>query len=297
MGYRKVQRFRRDLIARGVLYRDFEDVEKLIDLVKAHLFSLIVEEWKTDKWAQVDAPIETPSLKEGAPRVVVDKRSSNGAKPRDRASKSTRSTTLDEEDLEEPDEEDFGLLDHAEKFHSAAAAMVKTFSDMSTHITLISDKMAKRTAEVDDVMKSGAQSRTANANTQQHDVSLFKKIVDGAARDLADFVGELAQDVNTYRSDNRVMLAELRAMLAKKRELVSDGNDEQELASLRELIDTMNTVKGQVAGFQKAMQETPALTKRFRSARRQGVSMLGELIAEMSFSIDETLAITGERQV
>ena len=278
-GLQKVQRFRHDLNARGVLYRDFEDVEQLIDLVKAHLFSLIVEEWETDKWAEVDAPVETPSPKERAPRVVVDKRSSNGAKPRDRASKSTRSTTLDEEDIEEPDEEDFGLLDHAEKFHSATASMVKTFSDMSTHITLIGDKMTKRTAEIDSVMKARAKSRTASTNTQRTDVSRLKQIIDGAARDVADFVGELAQDVNTYRSDNRVILAELRAMLSQRREFVSDGNDDQGLASLRELIDTMKTVKSQVADFQKAMQKAPALTKDFKSARRQGVSMLGELIA------------------
>ena len=104
-----------------------------------------------------------------------------------------------------------------------------------------------------------------------------------------EFVGDLAQDVNAYRVDNRVMLSDLRGMLAGRLELNSGkDNNYEDLETLRNLIETMKTVTGQVGGFQKAMQEAPALTGKFRNARRRGVSMLGELIAEISFSIDET---------
>ena len=296
-GLQKVQRFREDLEARGVLYRDFENTEAFIDLVKTHLFDLIVEDWHVDtkKWTAVDAPAQPPPPVQGKPTMLA-RRSGSVAKPKNRASESEENEPHDEEeDIEEPDEGDLGLLDHVENLSSVTRTMVATFERMSEHIALVGSKFAERTKEIEDVKQSQAKTRTADGAAQQRNVSRYKAIVDGAADDIMDFVGNLAQDVNAYRVDNRVMLSELRALLAVRQELNFDkdnsSNNEKELASLVTLIGTMRTVKGQVGGFQKAMQEAPALTGKFKKARRRGVSMIGELIAEISFSIDETEAI------
>ena len=293
-GLRKVQRFRDNLKERGVLYRDFDATEEFIDLVKTHLFDLIVKEWRaeTENWATVNAPAEPRALVQKQPRALPDTTGGNAAGPRNRASESKKDPPPDEDNLEDDDEDGLGLLDHVENWHSVIEAMTATFENMSRHIGLVGEKISKRTKEIGEVQQSQAKARTADGATQRRNVTRFRRIINGAADDIAEFVGDLAQDVNAYRVDNRVMLSELRALLAARRELNSgEDNDDKELKTLRNLIETMKTVKGQVGGFQTSMQEAPALTGRFKSARRRGVSMVGELIAEISFSIDETEGI------
>ena len=168
--------------------------------------------------------------------------------------------------------------------------MTATFENISVHIKLVGEKFSRRTEEIGEVQQSQAKARTADGATQQRNVVKFKDIINGAADDIMEFVGDLAKDVNAYRVDNRVMLSDLRGLLAARQELNRDKdvNNGEEFKTLQNLIETMKAVKGQVGGFQKSMQEAPGLTRKFKSARRRGVSMLGELIAEMSFSIDET---------
>ena len=294
----KVQRFRGDLEARGVLYRDFENTDGFIDLVKTHLFDLIAEEWHAEagKWTSVDTPTQPPTPMQERPQAELDTRSSNAARPKNRTSDSKSKALPDEDDPEDSDEDegdDLGLLDHAENLHSVVNAMSVTFTSMSEHITLVGSKISERTKEIGDVKQSQAKARTvANSATQQRNVSRFKDIINGAADDIIEFVRDLAQDVTVYRVDNRVMLSELCALLAARRELgVATDDSNEDLTALLTLVETMKTVKGQVGGFQRAMQEAPALTGKFKKARGRGVSMIGELIAEISFSIDEIEAI------
>ena len=294
----KVQCFRVNLEARGVLYRDFENTEGFIDLVKTHLFDLIAEEWHADtgKWTSIDTPTQPPTSMQGRPQAERDTRSGNAARPKNRTSESKRKVLPDEDDPEDSDDDegdDLGLLDHVENLRSVVNAMSVTFTSMSEHITSVGSKIGKRTKEIDDVKQSQAKARTvADSATQQRNISRFKDIINGAADDITEFVGDLAQDVTVYRVDNRVMLSEMRALLVARRELgVENDDSNEELTALLTLVETMKTVKGQVGRFQQAMQEAPALTGKFKKARRRGVSMLGELIAEISLSIDEIVAI------
>lgn len=288
---RQVQRFRDNLKARGVLYRDFADTGEFIELVKTHLFSLIVEEWENDKWTLVNTQAQEPPIKQQRPKAVLDDGSGDTGKPKTGVGESTGHAPPDEDDLEESDEA-LGFLDHVENLHSTCNALVKTFNNMSEHIILVGKKFVKRTEEINAVKQSLAKSRTADGPGQQRNASQLKQIINVAADDLEQFAGELIQDVDAYRTDNRVMLSALRAVLATRQELDLDGS--KELTSLLELVVNMKTVKDQVGGFQQAMRNAPALTGRFKKARRRGVSMLGELIAEVSFSIDEVEVMTRE---
>ena len=294
-GLQKVQRFRNALEERGVLYRDFKDTAEFIELAKAHLFDLIVKEWEGAKWASVDAPAQKLPLKPQRPEAVLDKRSAgNAAGPINRASESKGNTLPDEDDFDESDEDEPGLLDHVENLHLATSALAETFKNMSGHMEAVGNKFAKRTEEINTVQHSQAKARTADGDTQRHNALQLRKIINGAADDIQDFVSELAQDVNAYRADNRVMLSEFSALLAARRELNAEKDDTTELDSLLKLMETMKTVRGKVGGFQDVIQKTPALTRHYRGAKRRGVSMLGELIAEISFSIDELESIAQE---
>ena len=286
----KVQLFRDNLKDRGVLYRDFEDTGEFVDLVKEHLFGLIADEWRDNKWMAVVASAKSHPVRQELSMVVPPKRTGN-AKLRGRGSESNENATPDEQDADESDEDEVGLLDHAENLHSVLDDLTTTLQSMSGHIAEIGTRISERTNQLNAVQHSEAKERAADGSAQQRNVRQFKQIIDGAADDLTQFVGELSPDVEAYRSGNRVMLSALRGMLVLRRELGSEADDKEELNSLLELIETMQTVKGQVGGFQRVMQQAPALTGRYKRAQRRGVSMLGELIAEMSFSVDEAEAI------
>ena len=112
-----------------------------------------------------------------------------------------------------------------------------------------------------------------------------------AAADLSEFVSEFGKDVVAYRADNRDMLVAFRGIVAGRREF--GQKDDEELEALTTLVGTLKTVRETVGGFQRSMHEMPAFTRDFRKARRRGVSMLAELIAELSFSIAEIEGILG----
>ena len=170
-GLKKVKDFRDDLKARGVIYCDFDDTEEFVDLVKKHVFDLIVDEWcsATEKWAPADTPAQPPALvQEQHSIAALDTTSGGAARPKNRASKSNKSAPPDEDDLEDADEDGLGLLDHVENLHSVTKTMTVTLGNMSKHIKLVGEKISKRAKEMGEVQQ--AKARTADGATRQRNL-------------------------------------------------------------------------------------------------------------------------------
>ncbi len=64
--------------------------------------------------------------------------------------------------------------------------------------------------------------------------------------------------------------------------------------ALAKLIPVIHESREQVMGFQTSISRVPALTGRFKRSRRRAAAILGELVAEMSFSIQEVTALLEE---
>jgi hypothetical protein len=61
--------------------------------------------------------------------------------------------------------------------------------------------------------------------------------------------------------------------------------------ALAGLVVATTESREKVMGFQSSVSGLPALTGRFRRSRRRAAAALGELVAEMSFTISEASTI------
>ena len=268
----KVRDFRITLRTRGVLSRDFKGTEHFVSLVRKHIFDLVVTEWQDGAWASAEnADDDSDTDGDDDPLISADAETINEA----------------EEDDDEP-----GFLDYVTHLNAVTDSLVATCKNISTHIGAIGTKFSERTEEVNAVKEAQVLARAKrNRKAERYNVERFRTVTNLAAADLSEFVSEFGKDVVAYRADNRDMLVAFRGIVAGRREF--GQKDEEELEGLTTLVGTLKTVREAVGGFQRSMHEMPAFTRDFKKARRRGVSMLAELIAELSFSIAEIEGILG----
>jgi hypothetical protein len=83
-------------------------------------------------------------------------------------------------------------------------------------------------------------------------------------------------------------------MFGSLRNAISEGsqlpagpqNVEQNRQALEELIHVMGASRANTISFQASVRQVPALTGKFKRSRQQAASILGNVVAELSFGID-----------
>ncbi len=92
--------------------------------------------------------------------------------------------------------------------------------------------------------------------------------------------------VEEYRTHSRAMFSNLRNGLQANSEL-GNPTDENIQQGLEDLISHMTSAQDSTASFQASIDSVPALTGKFKRAKRRAAAILGELIAEISLTADE----------
>ena len=118
-------------------------------------------------------------------------------------------------------------------------------------------------------------------------MSRARAIVDAAAQDLEEYSEAMTDTLAQYRIHSRAMLQNFRAAYESARELWSDDTRKENRQALTGLVSAMESTLHSTAEFQATLRRLPALTGRFKRARNQAATMLGELIAEITFSNQE----------
>jgi len=114
-GLQKVTNFRDSLPRRGILYRDFTDTAAFVQLVREHLYNMILEELKDGTWIAPAAAVELP-------HATVPTRDDAGRRSvaSDRTARLGASHDLPGVDSQEPEavsvfstaDDEFGFLDY-----------------------------------------------------------------------------------------------------------------------------------------------------------------------------------------
>ena len=96
--------------------------------------------------------------------------------------------------------------------------------------------------------------------------------------------------VEEFKVQNRALFDNMRLVVEEQAEL-----DPQDSAKNREalskLIPIIHESRKQSMAFQASISHVPALTGRFKRSRKRAAAILGELVAEMSFLIQEATAV------
>ena len=166
---KRVQQFRETLPSRGVVYRDFHDTASFTNLVQDHLYSIIEDDRRGDRWSAVGS---VPSLT-GAVRDT-EHLTHDGAGP---AGASEVDVSLSKED----GEDESGFLDHVVAFHEAVAVFTAIVGEMRHDMDRINEQVRARATEgttLNEEFKS--VKHVGGSRAQQEFASKARMNVDGA---------------------------------------------------------------------------------------------------------------------
>lgn len=259
-----------------MLYRDFRDTGEFTKLVREHLDGLIIDEWRGDKWTEVPGgdSVES-SLLATLPAAPV------------------RGESLEIDGAEREDDE-LGILEYMAAFHEAAEAIVDVMTAITEETQRVGEESRARSIETDLVREElDKQKGIGGSRAQQQFVREARTTVDRAAENLEQFVTGMTRNVEQYKAHNRAMFDNMRHAFQASAEL-GPRDDAEGRQALSKLIPVIHESREHVMNFQASISRVPALTGRFKRARRRAAAILGELVAEMSFSMQEAASLLEE---
>lgn len=270
-----VREFRKNLGLRGVLFKDFQDTSDFVKIAKEDIWQLILDDWKNGTWSGVEISPETHLLHEA--KVDSDNKGilSKGINE-------TNQLPMEEDD------EGFGLIELTEEFNKTISSLTTTLVRLRDHIRNIGKKFESHTISANNLTKNQGQKKPVSSVMQQQYLSAVKEIINDAAGDLDEFTTNMTKDLNQFKVD-------LEALLRYFKEITLTSQNELKLPSdrflenkdaLLELLKAMVGASQQVTSLQESIKSLPALTGKFRRARKNAAGVVGDLIATISLSID-----------
>ena len=290
-----VREFRDSLPGRGVLYRDFKDTPEFIQIVRENLHHLIIDEWHEGSWTELPPGDLTRPTAPGRPAMAGDSATSAATShdaavvcPDPSLAEAAPRAKSDVSREEEIDEE-LGLLEVMEELQRAVASLTDTVARIGEHTVRIGAQFRDRTEETSRLTEQQAQlEHIGGSRAKQEYLAKARELVNQAAVDLEQYADDMNADLLGFRADIRAMLLSMRRAIALQREFEASPdqlNDHR--TALRTLVETMTTSRTEITVFQASVARMPPLTGRFKRARKKATAMLGELIAEIQFSIEE----------
>lgn len=270
----KVLNFRQSLGDRGILYRDVRDTADFTNLVREHLYGLIIDEWRGDKWAEAIPALPTRESCMQPPAID-----------------SAEADLGLNDSVVQNDDEELGVLEYMAAFQDASDAIIGVMSAISQETERVGDEIKTRSAEAERITADfEKQKGVGGSRLQQQFLGQTRETVDRAAGNLEDYTTAMTPNVEQYRILNRAMFDNLRRGFHARKELGS-RDDEADRDALAGLIPVIHQSREHVMNFQTSISRIPALTGRFKRSRKRAAAILGEMVAEMSFSIQEATAL------
>lgn len=277
---KKVQKFRNGLAQQGVVYMDFKDTANFVEMVKKHLWNLIIDEWKNNAWQPVE--LTTPTSK-------TKKDVSEDEEPKTQIQKEDESITELVKETENEAEE-LGYFDLIEEFHSASDTLASKMGDIAEYTTQIGEQFTVHTDSANELMeKYGNKPNVGGSREAQTYLSKAKDVVNGAAKGLDTYTTKMTPSISAIKTYSAVMLTRFRDayIFANEQFETPEVQKQKDVDALRQFIETMVSVVGQITDFQETVRSLPALTTKFKKSQKRTAAMLGELIAVIQIAIDQ----------
>jgi hypothetical protein len=285
---KKVQQFRSELPHKGVLYRDFKDTIEFVEMVKNHIWQLIIDEWNGKAWK----PIESPSPESEMKIIKETKELGLGQQPKENEIQAT----IVKEDFNISPEEEVGFFDLMEEFYASVTSLTSIMIEMAEYTKQIGEQLNKHTESANRLMeKYGNKVIVGGSRESQKYLSEAKAVVNSAASDLDSYTKRVSPNIAALKTDLGVILSRFRDVY-----IFTDGEfkrteeqKKEDAEAFREFTETMKTVVGQITAFQVSITNLPALTGQLNKARKHTAAILGALIAEIKIAIDQADDILG----
>lgn len=270
--FQRVKDFRSSLSGCGVVYCDVKDTVDFVEHIKKHLDSIILDDWIDGSWRVVNKKNKDKSGFCESKVAVYSEISDE--------------LSLMQNDNNLNDDEPFGFIEHTQQFELASDLMVKITHDIAVELESIGNEINFRTQELNDIQLTRVGLR--GDMDRQIILSKIQGVIDNSACNLHDFVERMRIKLEEYRYQNKNMFYHAGQSYGEMSAELIDIDSQEDQNALKSLVAVMHECRNSIVLLQKNIMSVPALTSKFKRERKRAAAVLGELIAEVSFSIDES---------
>ncbi|HXG54889.1 MAG TPA: hypothetical protein VNJ03_05870 [Vicinamibacterales bacterium] len=244
-----------------------------------HIDGLIIDEWRDGKWFAV---ADAHPLSDG---ISLDSSVEPSASLPGQVADAAGS---------EHEEDELGVLDYMAAFHDASEALSEVMKAIAEETERVGDEIRSRAAETDAINERLKEVKALGGSRRQQEfLAQARANVDRAAGNLDDFTAAMTPNVERFRVQNRAVFENMRLAFRTGSEFGTRDTSEDR-AALAGLIPIVHASRESAMGFQASISRVPALTGHFKRSRKRAAAILGEMIAEMSVSIQEARSLLDE---
>lgn len=256
-----VKSFRASLGSHGILFKDVADISAFVGTVRSDLQHLVIDEWKSIAWSSKQARVGSPlqvAVQETASPLQL-----------------------------ESDEEELGLIE-------LSVERVELLESLSSILTILTGEVEK--------MGSSIVARTSDLISLNADLHLNPKTKaarfiaagDEAAEDLEKFAASFSTHIPRYKELSAKLFTCFNRLRQVQREFGQEFSEE-ERHSTEQMLHSIQGASQGTADLQAQIAATPALTKKFRLARKKASQTLGEFVAASQLMLIEGNKYSGKQ--
>lgn len=228
----KVEEFKKQLGELGSLYWVYKTTDEFVNLARIHL---------------------TKQLQNWGPKPATKGLAAQAPRPVEAAAES-------------------GFLDLLESVETGYQKMTLAIEKMGKAVQVLGEKMAQRTAEINQ----------GHAMDQSSRIRYWKKVADSLAEDMQAFCTETEAEIPIFGKSYRESTDALARAASMAQEF--GGNQRQQLEALSAQMNSLRLRVGQVRplvqGFRDSIRKTPRVTTAYAAAQNRTVAVLDSLDVE-----------------
>lgn len=257
-----VKDFRASLGPQGVFFKDVADTSTFVSTVRSDLQHLVIDEWRATAWSTKQTSAVTQL------KVVT----SDPSPPTN----------------EESDDEEFGLIELSEERFDLLDSLEKI-------VTVLTGEIEKMTAGI-----NAGTSDLVAINADLHlnpraKAAKFKTASDEAAEHLEKFAASFSTHMPRYKELAAKLFTCFERVRQAQLEFGHEPSEEEKSSTERMLLSLEGSFES-TADLQAQIAAAPALTKRFRFARKKAAQALGEFVAASQLMLMEGRKYSGRPQ-
>jgi len=178
----KVQEFKENLPGLGVLYKEINDTNELLEIVPKDLLKLIVNEWSEDRWEFVEIDqSKTSEIIE----IIKDKKDLKKNDPQN-LEEEILSNISDADD--EDDDDDFYLIDTLQDLHESNESIIENLDQMAKNIEHLGTIITSQNQEIEIITTRMAATGNIGGGSRESQkmVSMISDVLNTVAEEMCN---------------------------------------------------------------------------------------------------------------
>jgi hypothetical protein len=221
----------------------------------------------------------------------------NGDGGNNGAPKQRESAENEEEEQEEGDDDDFYLFETLQELYRSNESMINNLDHMTKYTKELGNVVSFQSEEINNIISRMAiTGHIGGSRESQKMAALASDIVDRIATEMNNYAEKMNPHTISLPEDLNTFLESCRKIFEYQLSLPDQENEKIENAfdTLETFIRSMGGTKNSLESFKESVSEIPALTRKFKKARKRTEDRIGQIVSTIEIGIKKGQVILSE---